>query len=202
MIRAARTWIAAVLLALAPAVAHAAEPQTILGLTLDQSAPDPADPGGLKAAFGAEIAATIIGLMMVEQPTPQYQIELTGKRKLFIWFNDAEPDRPIYRITLMEPAHSGDMQKRRTEFGPSDLPREGFADSNLKTLLVKFDPALDAADRAAVARAYSRVPGAAPVSLGRGWRLGSDPRQPVSRPAARRIPAPGGHLHRDGTGGQ
>lgn len=151
MIPGARLWIAAALMALTPA-AHAAEQQAILGLALDQSAPDPADPGGLKAAFGEDVAANMTGLMMVEGSTPHYQIELKGERKLIIWFDDDQPDRPIYRITLLEPLDSEEDARRN--FGTPDFKREGFGSSPLETLLAKFDPTLDTADRA-TAEMYS-----------------------------------------------
>jgi hypothetical protein len=160
MIRAARTWIAAALFALIPAAASLEEPAAILSLQLGQSAADATNPAGLKTAFGDDLAKDMTGLILIEGLMPHYQIALTGDRTLVVWFNDSLPNRPIYRITLLEPFDADDVeqtQQAQSDFGPADVTFDAPADSPLKTFLARFDPTLRPKDKDHVALVVARA---------------------------------------------
>jgi hypothetical protein len=57
----------------------------------------------LLGLIDARIAEQLKGLMLVEQPTAHYLLDLGNDRRLGIWFDGASKDRPIYWLDLTEP---------------------------------------------------------------------------------------------------
>jgi hypothetical protein len=130
-----------------PAYAEGESDQQILGLTLGQSAPDPADMKGLMAAFSPAIAKDINSMLFADKPVPNYQIELTDSRRLRLWFDGAAKDRPIYWIELSQsydppPVPPDQYGRIIKDLGKPDYNIDGRQRAPLGALLIKLDPSL------------------------------------------------------------
>jgi hypothetical protein len=133
------------------ASAGAGEPQSILGLTLGSRAPDQSDAAGLKAAFGEEVASSMTGLLMTDQPESHYQIELRDDRRLSIWFDADTPGRPVYWISLVVNGGPAEGYKAiEQELGSIDYKIAGPTGAPLSVALVQIDPTLPVERQAAI----------------------------------------------------